>query len=144
MYAPHTVTVFNVGEEDLMTFTRPIAATVLRGVLLDASKGVNVRESGLESADEVNLYIPFTVDARDVLTDSTRFFVDGKEYETTADKSGLWTLTTGDTFFAKGVVEEIADFITINKKYSDVYRVTKVDKKDFGTPDMQHFEVGGA
>ena len=28
--------------------------------------------------------------------------------------------------------------------YDDVYKVTKVDMKDFGSQDMRHFEVGGA
>ena len=28
--------------------------------------------------------------------------------------------------------------------YDDVYKVTKVDRKDYGSADMRHFEVGGA
>lgn len=144
MYTPHTVTVYNVGPEDLMTFAQPINATVLRGVLLDASKAVNVRTSGLESADSVNLYIPFAVEAFDALTGAPRAYVGPKEYAAAEDVSGLWTLDTENCFFAKGEIVEIADFQTVNAKYDDVYRVTKVDKKDFGTPDMQHWEVGGA
>lgn len=144
MYAPHTVTVFNVGEENMVTFEQPINATVLRGVLLDASKAVNVRTSGLEGADSVNLYIPFDVDATDALTGLQRTYIDPKAYGEADDVSGLWTLQAKDCFFVKGEVLELNDFQTINKKYDDAYRVTKVDKKDFGTPDMQHFEVGGA
>ena len=144
MYTPHTVTVYNVGEEDLVTFSQPINATVLRGVLLDAVKAVNVRASGLESADSVNLYVPFAVEAFDAMTGAPRRFVEPKEYAAADDVSGLWTLDTEGCFFVKGEVAEVADFSTINRRYDDVYNVTKVDKKDFGTPDMQHWEVGGA
>lgn len=144
MYAPHTVTLYNVGEEDLVTFEQPINATVLRCVLLDASKAVNVRTSGLEGADSVNLYIPFEVSATDALTGAARTYVDPKEYATAADVSGLWTLDTSNCFFAKGELMEIADFQTINRKYDGVYNVTKVDKKDFGSAFLRHWEVGGA
>ena len=68
MYAPHTVTIYNVVQEiDPTTLdeAEKVYTTILRGVMLQASKGVNVRESGLESADAVNLYIPFAVEAVD-------------------------------------------------------------------------------
>ena len=71
MYAPHTVTIYNpVKETDKETFqeTQKLYVTVLRGVMLQASKAVNVRESGLEGADAVNLYIPFDVEAVDGTT----------------------------------------------------------------------------
>ena len=51
---PHTVTVYNVGRDvDLSTMEETLInhITVLRGVLLDASKGTNVTKSGLEGAD---------------------------------------------------------------------------------------------
>lgn len=145
MYAPHTVTVFNVGREiDLMTGFQPISATILRGVLMDASKAVNVRESGLVGADSVNLYIPFTVEAVDALTGKRRSYVDPKAYDAAEDTSGLWTLGTERHFFAKGEITEALDFQTINRKYESVHLITKVDTKDFGSPSMRHWEVGGA
>ena len=58
---PHAVTVYNTYvETDPSTFEETTVnhITVLRGVLLDASKGSNVTKSGLEGADAVNLYIP--------------------------------------------------------------------------------------
>lgn len=142
---PHTVTLYNVGKEDMVTFETPVNITVLKGVLLDASKAVNVRASGLEGADAVNLYIPFDVDAVDAVSLFPRRYMGSKEYDGEADKSGLWTLEPGeDCFFVKGeVVEPERDFQYIKAHYDDVYVVTKVDQKDFGTPDMQHWEVGG-
>ena len=68
MYAPHTVTLYNVVQEtDTGTFqdVEKLYVTILRGVFLEATNAVNVRESGLEGADAVSLYIPFSVDAKD-------------------------------------------------------------------------------
>ena len=86
---PHTVTLYQQETviDNKLNETTVNHITVLRGVLLIASKAANVRATGLEGADAVNLHIPFGVKA-----------VDG---------------------------------------------VTKVDKIDFGSPDMWHFEVGG-
>lgn len=38
---------------------------------------------------------------------------------------------------------ELGD-VTLGHTYDDVYKVTKVDRKDYGSADMRHFEVGGA
>lgn len=142
MYAPHTVTVYST-VEDPVTFEETRYITVLRGVFMDASKASNVRASGLEGADSVNLFIPFSVRATDGVSLLDKTYVDPKEFEKAADKSGLWTLRIGD-FFVKGEVVEDKDFQYINLNYDDVYRITKVDKKDFGSARMQHFQVGGA
>lgn len=145
---PHTVTIYNVTRYTDVDTLKDIVTnyiTVLRGVFLDASKAVNVRASGLEGADAVNLYIPFSVNAVDGVSLFDRRYIGEKEFDAAADKSGFWTLKTGnDCFFVKGeVVEPGFDFQEIKQKYDDVYVVTKVDKKDFGSPDMQHWEVGG-
>lgn len=141
---PHVVTVYNVSEGDAYQISLNI--TILRGVLLDCSKAVNARTSGLEGADSVNLYIPFSVDAVDGQSGKKKSFAQYRAYCTSSDKSGLWTLNPGDDcFFVKGeVVETALGFQGINGKYDHVYRVTKVDEKDFGGRDMQHWEVGGA
>lgn len=149
---PHTVTVYNVTQEtDPNTFkdTQKSYITVLRGVLLEASKAANVRESGLESADAVNLYIPFSAPAVDGVTGAEKQYVGAQEFWRADDKSGLWTLSTdgngGTTFFIKGeVVEPEKTEQMIEMLYDDVYKVTKVDMKDFGSASMRHFEVGGA
>lgn len=158
---PHTVTLYNTQIERYIEdydVKEKIShyITVLRGVLLDASKAVNVRASGNEGADAVNLYVPFNVEAIDG-ADIEREDAPQKEYIGPVefwkkeDKSGFWTLTTGlRTWFVKGVAvppaamapEKVAEYI--NMMYDGVYNVTKVDEKDFGSPEMQHFEIGGA
>ena len=152
MYAPHIVTIYNVTQEtDQETFhdTQKSYITVIRGVMLQASKAVNVRESGLEGADAVNLYVPFASLAVDGVTGQEKRYVVPQEFWRAADKSGIWTLSTdgngGTTFFVKGeVVEPDKTEQMIEMLYDDVYKVTKVDMKDFGSAAMQHFEVGGA
>lgn len=146
---PHTVTVYNIiQEEDPSTLKEVthIYITILRGVMLQASKGVNVRESGLESADAVNLYIPFAVEAVDGVTGKTKTYIGPQSFFKATDKSGLWTLSYkgngGMTCFVKG--EFVSDDMTVVLSHDDCYNVTKVDAMNYGSPDMQHWEVGGA
>lgn len=138
---PHTITLYNVSENQA-TFQQEVNITVLNGVLLDASRAANVRESGMESADAVNLYIPFSVEAVDGITLSPKKYASPKIYDAEEDKSGFWTLQNSDCFFVKGnVVQPDRDFQYINQNFDDVYRVTSMDEKDFG--GLKHLEVGG-
>lgn len=148
MYAPHAVTVYNIVQEiDPATLdeVEKVYITILRGVMLQASKGANVRESGLEGADAANLYIPFAVEAVDGKTGAAKTYAKPQEFAKAADRSGLWTLSYngngGDTMFVKG--EFISDNITVVQYHDDCYNVTKVDAMDYGSADMQHFSVGG-
>lgn len=149
MYTPHTVTIYNVMQDiDPATLDEVthVYITILRGVMLQASKGANVRESGLEGADAANLYIPFTVEAVDGKTGAAKVYAKPQEFAKAADRSGLWTLSYngngGETVFVKG--EFISDNMTVVQYHDDCYKVTKVDAMDYGSADMRHFEVGGA
>lgn len=151
---PHTVTVYNTAIEydDDFHETAINHITVLHGVFLDASKAVNVRTSGLEGADAVNLYIPRNVNAVDGVTGKERKFLPPIEFWRQEDHFGYWTISAGGgtkkggdsaTFFIKGeVVEPDRDRDFLEKAYDDVYSVTKVDDKDFG--GLAHWEIGGA
>lgn len=155
---PHTITVYNVSvETDKATFEDTVVnhITVLDGVLLDASKAVNVRESGMENADAVNLYIPFGVKAYDAVTGEPKQFLPQIEFWRSEEKDKYWTLaiskkgSSGDgyTFFAKGIVlppdgtppEKVSQ--VVEAAFDHVYNITKIDEKDFG--DLKHWEVGG-
>ena len=140
---PHTVTLYYNGENP--DFTPVTEITVLKGVFYDAAKAANVVKSGLEGADAVNLYVPFDVEAVDGYTGQPRQYVSPKAFEAAEDKSGIWTLDVGQKFFfVKGEVIANLNFQSMNAKYDNVHRITKVDEKDFGTPYLQHWEVGGA
>lgn len=146
---PHTVTIYNVQTDELpgtgFASAETLYITVLRGVFLEAAKAVNVRESGLVSADAANLYIPFGVEAVDGLTGSVKTYVRPQEFVSADDRSDKWTLSFsgkgGKTYFVKG--EQIVNSTTKLVGLDDCYEVTKVDAKDFGSPDMRHFFVGG-
>ena len=114
--------------------------------MLQASKGVNVRESGLEGADAVNLYIPFSVEAVDGVTGKPKSYIGPQSFFKAADKANLWTLSYkgngGMTCFVKG--KFVSDNMTVVLSHDDCYNVTKVDAMDYGSTDMQHWEVGSA
>lgn len=149
---PHTVTVYNTSMEvNPSTLKDELHnyITILRGVLLDASKAANVRTSGIEGADAVNLYIPFSVAAVDGVTGQKKQYMGPMDFWRMPDeeRAGYWTLSVdghgGKTIFVKGeVVEPDMDEQKISLAYDDVYNVTKVDVKDFGG-SMAHFQIGG-
>lgn len=148
MYAPHTVTIYNsVKETDKETFqeTQKLYVTVLRGVMLQASKAVNVRKTGLEGADAVNLYIPFSVESVDGTTGKAKKYIGPQEFYRATDKTELWTLSVngngGVTFFIKG--EFVTDKEDVALMQDNCWSLTKVDAMDFGSADMQHWECGG-
>lgn len=150
MYTPHTVTLYNVIQEtDPTTFEdrEYVYITILRGVFLDASKATNVRLSGLESADAVDLFIPFAVHAVDGITGKTKHYVNPQEFwqAPPVTREALWTLGVegngGETFFVKG---EVVAPVNVARAHDNAYNVTKVDAKDFGRVSMRHWQVGGA
>lgn len=143
---PHTVTVYNTYKEEDDNYRETVTnyITILSGVFLDATKVVNVRETGLEGADAVDLYIPPTAKATDGVTGKEVKYVGPREFYNATNRTGMWTLSdTGTTFFIKGnVVQPDSDRQALELAYDDVYSVTKVDVKDYG--GLRHIEVGGA
>lgn len=141
---PHTVTLYQTETitDEKLNETNINHITVLEGVLLIASKAANVRATGLEGADAVNLHIPFGVKATDGMTGQKKTYVDPLEvWKTEKDKSGIWTISIGTVFVKDRVVLPDATRTILELGYDDVYQVTKVDKLDFG--GMPHWEVGG-
>lgn len=141
MMFPHAVTMYTISE-DAETADVTTNITVVRGVLYDGSKAANVNASGLEGADAVNLYIPFDAESVDGVTGAAKAYLQPRAYAAALDRSDVWTMDPGTTFFVKGeVVAPDLSFQQINKRYDNVHMVTKVDTKDFG--NLRHFEVGG-
>lgn len=144
---PHTVTVYSVYEthDAELHETQKNYIAVLKGVLLEASKAINVNKSGLEGADAVTLYIPWNVDAKDGITGEKITYMPPVEFNNQEDsRNGHWTLNAAlNCFFVKGeVVHEDWDRMKIESACDDVYSVTKVDLLDFGG-HMMHWRVGG-
>lgn len=147
MYTPHTVTVYNVTENP-DTLALEYNITFLRGVFLDRHEAASIEKSGLRDADAATLFIPFSVNAVDAVTETPKQYIGPKAYRQLSDTSGYWTLETGgissptDCFFVKGEVVNYNGYNRIREAYDDVYDVTTVDTRDFGSPDMQHWQVG--
>ena len=142
---PHVVTVFNSYEDDDLKIHNSI--TILRGVLLDVSKGTNVAKTGLADADAATLYIPFSVDAVSTTGDK-KTYVEPKAFYAAENQQGLWTLDSGgqsnstSTYFVKGEVSEMMSLKELRQAYDFVYDVSTVDVRDFGGA-MRHWQVGG-
>ena len=148
MYTPHTVTLYNVTENP-DTLEVGYNITILRGVFLSRSHARNIEKTGLRDADSARLYIPFSVTAVDGITGRRKTYVRPKAYRELTDTTEYWTLEAGgassgvDCFFIKGEVVTQAGYRYIRENTDDVYDITTVDTKDFGSEDMQHWQVGG-
>lgn len=105
---------------------------VIDHVFWDDSKAVNLNR-GYDNADDVNVFIP--KEQNDISS-----YVEPKQYK------GLnkWTLQVGD-FIVKGDVreKEVSGIKELTSKYDDVFTISLVDDKDFGSSSMHHFEIRG-
>lgn len=145
---PHTITLYSYDMQQSEDYNdkKVYNATVLKGVLFDATKASNVNKSGLVNADSVMVYIPFNVDS------GAKTYLPPVEYSASAEKEKHWTLRTGkNDFFVKGETIDPGeswdgtphDYEYMRSHHDYVYLVSTVDMKDFGEPGMQHWEVGG-
>ena len=105
---------------------------IIEHVFWDDSKAVNLNR-GYDNADDVNVFIPKS-------QNDMSGYVEPKQYE------GLnkWTLQIGD-FIVKGEVEEkeVSSIKELTSKYDDVFTISLIDDKDFGSSSMHHFEIRG-
>lgn len=101
-------------------------------VFWDDSKAIN-QNRGYENADDVNVFIPKS-------QNDMSSYVKPKQYK------GLnkWTLQVGD-FIVKGDVreKEVSGIKELTTKYDNVFTISLVDDKDFGSSSMHHFEIRG-
>lgn len=128
---PHTVTVYNYTKAG---YNR----SVLRGVLWEDTKTKNVNKTGSTTVDSVKLFIPFSVDSG------------GTVYKLPVNyqisPSDAWTLQTKQKdFIVKGECqyiptpgESISELTTVH----DALTITSVTTCDYGSTEMQHWEVG--
>lgn len=146
MYTPHIITLVNATENSSGVMEYNV--TILDKVFLDISKRSNVNKSGLSDADVATLFIPFSTVGKDA-SGNAKGYLSPKGYDALADKSGYWTLkdggkaSAGECFFIKGQITAVTSLAQCKNDYDYVYSVTSVDIRDFGTSDMQHFQVGG-
>lgn len=126
------ITVYNA-YFDQATRQDKLKRTQVGPVFIDYSKGANVVRSGLTNANSVIVYIPFT---------SKGNYQEPKEFSTKPIDEKSWTLKAGD-IIVDGLVDFEGTIKQIREQFDYVYTITNVDKKDFGSFRMRHFEVGG-
>lgn len=148
MYAPHTVTIYNITHEtNLETFadTEQVGITVLRGVMLQADCKVSAHEPGLTDNSSMALYIPQNVVAADGETGAPKIFAAPSTYLIASDRSGMWTLSVKsgsvETLIVKG---ESTEDVNALRNGENCWRVTGISLRDYGSANMQHWEVRGA
>ena len=57
------------------------------------------------------------------------------------DSSNGWTLRKDD-YIVKGIVNQVTNIASL-KENNECMKITKVSIKDYGSIDMQHFEISG-
>ena len=127
---PHTVTVYNKYKDGT---TEKWQRTIFYGVLWDSVKGATVRRTGVTSADGLQLIIPMA---------GRLGYKPPKEWGGLTDKSGCWTLQSGDMVALGALEYEIVKSSAELRDLDDILTITSVDTKSFGG-GMAHWEVGG-
>ena len=102
---------------------------LIENVFWDDSLGINLN-TGYENADKVNVYIPY--DKNDL-----------SDYRKPKQYNGIgWTLQNGDLMVrGETDLEEVSGIKDLSTY--EVFVMTVSDNKDFGSPNMQHFELRG-
>lgn len=113
--------------------------TLIENVDYTATQGANITKSGLSTADAVTVFINYSALPKPYKTP--------KEWQalTAEDKAKYVTFAQGTDFFIFGdstsnVITTKGFFSDMQKRYSDCYKVTTVDRYDDILP---HFEIGG-
>ena len=157
MFAPHTVTLYNAVRNRSFDALPALSITVLNGVFLDMglSKSAwgrksDLNQTGLDIQEDAALFIPFSCSAVNALTGQPQTFVTPEAFDLLDDHSQVWTAglrgqgSGTDCFFVKNrVVLPDASFLTLCQNFHGVFRVSSVLVRDFGSPSMRHWKVGG-
>ena len=113
--------------------------TLIENVDYTATQGANITKSGLSTADAVTVFINYSA--------LPKPYKNPKEWQalTAEDKAKYVTFTQGTDFFIFGdstsnAITTKGFFSDMQKKYSDCYKITTVDRYDDILP---HFEIGG-
>jgi len=116
--------------------TEQYQRTQISDVVWENRKVVNVIQSGLLSADQATIYIPFKRGEN---------YLAPKTWQALITKTGRWTLQVGD-FIVNGLItDEIGTGFTITalkKKYDDVLIIKSVDTMNMGSAAMRHWQLG--
>lgn len=130
MYTNSSITIYNkyfIKSEKTDGYKR----TVIKNAFYEERQATNRLQSGLIDADKVLVLIPF---------ESLEIgeYVPPREFE---GLEGTFTIQNGDRIVKGEVLLEINKPTELDKEY-EAFTITSVDKKDFGSKKMRHFEIG--
>jgi hypothetical protein len=120
--------------------------TVILKVAWENRKGRNVIASGGNIAvDQARIFIP--------LSRGGTNYIDPAGWQALATKTNRWTLQNGDIIVKGNVADTIHPAVAsppvtaftvsdLKAKYSDVLVISSVDTMDYGSLNMQHWQVG--
>lgn len=128
MYTNTNMCVFNKYIEPF-TKVSTYKKHVIDNVFWDDVQAINLA-TGFDKDNKVDVFIPF--DKNDL-----------SNYKEPKNYNGIgWTLRNGDFIIKGDVPETEIDGIKDLSAY-ETFEITVCDKKDFGSYNMQHFEVKG-
>lgn len=110
--------------------------SVVRNVGWQATKAVAGTKAGPLQSNVATIFIPFGGNTE---------YLAPKAWNALVVKTSNWTLQEGDVVVRGEVADEISGAFTITDlraKYDDVVTITSVDAMDFGSANVQHWEVG--
>lgn len=130
IYTNANITIYNkyLDKEDRLDAYK---RTVIKNVFWDESKATNRLQSGLIDVDKVLALIPFENLDMSLYRPPKEF--DGEE--------GTFTFQSGDRIVKGEINLEITKTTDLDRKY-EAFTISSVDKKDFGSKNMRHFEIG--
>lgn len=93
-----------------------------------SSKGISISNTQLISSDSLVVRILMSEEG----------YVNPKEFQKNCNG---WTLQNDD-YLVKGIIDSVTTITEIQNNY-ECMKITNVAVKDYGSIDMQHFEVSG-
>lgn len=90
----------------------------------------------IDSDDLATIFIPFARGGD---------YLAPRVWQVLTPKTGSWTLQIGDVIVKGLIADELAGSFTLSdlkRLYDDVLIITSVDTRDFGSSNLQHWQVG--
>lgn len=115
--------------------------THLKGVNWQGAKAATVGDKGLLTDDYVEIYVSFDVDSGEKTYQKPKAWVQAR------DKDRFFTFNNGD-ILVKGIIDfELTgpkpnNLQTLRNQYDDVLQILSVVTCDYGSPELQHWELG--
>jgi stage V sporulation protein SpoVS len=140
MYTPHTVTIFNAYKEGGRTNYQ---ATTINGVFKQSVKASAIGTEGMKKSGTAKLFIPFTANIKD-----GRTYISATKFAQlkASDRKQHFTLSENGDFFVLGSVTPTSDAVRYEDYRTDdegAHRILQVNCCDYGSEELQHWEVNG-